>query len=188
MALANPLLKRLGRRRVGAIGAWSMSTAAAALAARSDRRYFVPCFDPDLAQPSSPRPCLASSKPAYPWTACPVSTTSTEYSRAEHGAGRGLEAASTRRRELPRAEPSQPLPQSPSWPLLVSTMPIHPIPRRVLCVAEKPSIAKEISRIMSSGQSHSVSRSSFRRRRAGASCTAGSLDSRHLTSPTRDRC
>ncbi|CED85438.1 prokaryotic type i dna topoisomerase [Phaffia rhodozyma] len=32
-------------------------------------------------------------------------------------------------------------------------MPIHPSPRRVLCVAEKPSIAKELTRILSEGQS-----------------------------------
>lgn len=36
-------------------------------------------------------------------------------------------------------------------------MPIDPLPNRVLCVAEKPSIAKEISRILGQGNVRSVS-------------------------------
>lgn len=36
-------------------------------------------------------------------------------------------------------------------------MPVDPLPNRVLCVAEKPSIAKEISRILGQGNVRSVS-------------------------------
>lgn len=58
-----------------------------------------------------------------------------------------------------QGSPPVPPPRSPGRVQAeLEPMPINPVPRRVLCVAEKPSIAKEISRIMSSGQSQSVRR------------------------------
>jgi hypothetical protein len=148
----------------------STGSAAATAAARSDRQRRRCCS----VLTALPNPHLDARPPRRP----PQTDRLGPHKRASSRSARqrsaelsaALETSSARLHPTRRSErfleptslvrlapPPRPLEALPPHPAR-SKMPIHPIPRRVLCVAEKPSIAKEISRIMSSGQSQSVSR------------------------------